>query len=181
VNAAPDPTDPLHRVMTALRDFGEGSDRAVDRAGRMAGLYRTDLRALNILMRRSAAGLETTASDLGRLLDLTKPAATAVVDRLVASGHAIRERSTQDRRRVLILHTDSAVRDGGAAFAPVGAAMHAALVGFTDEELETALEVIRAAADALRELESAPPAPGSDGHGADGSSADGRGADGPRA
>ena len=154
-----DPHDPLHAVMTALRDFGESSDRMVDLAGRTVGLYRTDLRALNILMRRASAGLETSATDLGRHLHLTKPATTAVVDRLVESGHAVRERSLQDRRRVLIHHTDSAVRDDGAAFAPIGGSMRAALAGFSPAELEAALRVIRAATDALTDLESALPGP----------------------
>lgn len=139
--------------MTALREFGESSDRMVDLAGRTVGLYRTDLRALTILMRRAAAGLETSASDLGRHLHLTKPATTAVVDRLVESGHAVRERSLQDRRRVLIHHTDSAVRDGGAAFAPMGGSIHAALADFSAEELQTALRVIRAATRSLADLE----------------------------
>lgn len=158
MNSAPDPHDPLHAVTTALRDFGESSDRMVDLAGRTVGLYRTDLRALNILMRRASAGLETSASDLGRHLHLTKPATTAVVDRLVESGHATRERSQQDRRRVLVHHTDSAVRDGMAAFAPMGGTLRSALAGFTDEELRTALQVIRAATASLTDLESALPA-----------------------
>lgn len=153
----PDPHDPLREVLTALRDFGESSDRMVDQAGRVVGLYRTDLRALNILMRRAAAGLETSASDLGRHLHLTKPATTAVVDRLVESGHAVRERSLQDRRRVLIHHTDSAVRDGMAAFAPMGGSMRAALQDFSAEELEAALRVVRAATAALNDLDSALP------------------------
>lgn len=159
MNSAPDPQDPLHAVMSALREFGESSDRMVDRAGRTVGLYRTDLRALNILMRRASAGLETSASDLGGHLNLTKPATTAVVDRLVESGHATRERSQQDRRRVLIRHTDSAVRDGMAAFAPLGGSLRAALERFSPDELHTALEVIRAATASLSDLESTLPRP----------------------
>ncbi|WP_245232135.1 MarR family winged helix-turn-helix transcriptional regulator [Micrococcus lylae] len=158
MNSAPDPHDSLHAVTTALRDFGESADRMVDLAGRAVGLYRTDLRALSILMRRASAGLETSASDLGGHLRLTKPATTAVVDRLVESGHATRARSQQDRRRVLVHHTDSAVRDGMAAFAPMGGALRAALADFTDEELRTALQVIRTATASLTELESTLPA-----------------------
>jgi len=145
--------------MTALRDFSESSDRMVDSAGRTVGLHRTDLRALNILMRRAAEGMETSASDLGRHLNLTKPATTAVVDRLVDSGHAVRERSLQDRRRVLVHHTDTAVRDGGAAFAPMGGSLRAALADFSEEELRTALRVVQAATGALQDLESALPRP----------------------
>lgn len=143
--------------MTALRDFGESSERMVERAGREVGLYRTDLRALNILMRRQAAGLQTSASDLGRHLNLTKPATTAVVDRLVDSGHASRERSSQDRRRVLIHHSESAVRDGMAAFAEMGGMMRTALAQFSPAQLQTALQVVRAATAALADGDSALP------------------------
>lgn len=159
VTSAPDPRDPLHAVVTALRDFSESADRMVDSAGRTVGLHRTDLRALNILMHRASAGMATSASDLGRHLNLTKPATTAVVDRLVDSGHAVRERSLQDRRRVLIHHTDSAVRVGGAAFAPMGGSLRAAFAGFSEEELHTALRVVQAATGALQDLESALPRP----------------------
>lgn len=144
------PVPPRHQaVVGALRAFSELSDQAADDAGRDLGLGRTDLRALTVLMRRAAAGEETTVTDLGRGLHLSKPAATAAVDRLVASGHAVRRRSEADRRRVIVDHTDSAVADGRAAFLPLAARISAALDGFPDEDLDAALRVIAAATTAL--------------------------------
>lgn len=144
------PVPPRHQaVVGALRAFSERSDQAADDAGRGLGLGRTDLRALAVLMRRAAAGEETTVTDLGRGLHLSKPAATAAVDRLVASGHAVRRRSEADRRRVIVDHTDSAVADGRAAFLPLAARISGALDGFSDEDLDAALRVIVAATVAL--------------------------------
>lgn len=150
MSATVGPIPPGHQaVVAALRTFSELSDQAADDAGRSLGLGRTDLRALAVLMRRAATGEETTVTDLGRRLHLSKPAASAVVDRLVASGHAVRRRAEDDRRRVIVDHTDSALTDGRAAFLPLAARISGALGAFSDAELDAALRVVAAAAAAL--------------------------------
>ncbi|MDO4240471.1 MarR family winged helix-turn-helix transcriptional regulator [Micrococcus sp.] len=150
MSATGGPAPPRHQaVVGALRAFSELSDQAADDAGRELGLGRTDLRALTVLMRRAAAGEETTVTDLGRGLHLSKPAASAAVDRLVASGHAVRRRSEGDRRRVIVDHTDSALTDGRAAFLPLATRISGALEAFSDAELDAALRVVAAAAAAL--------------------------------
>lgn len=152
MSAPPSPVPPRHlAIVGALRAFGEGSDHAADLASRGLGLNRTDLRALSVLLQRAGAGEETTVTDLGRSLHLTKASATAAVDRLVASGHARRRRSEVDRRRVLVDHTDSAVADGGAAFAPLALRISAALADLDDADLDAALRVVRAATAALED------------------------------
>lgn len=150
MSATGGPVPPRHQaVVGALRAFSELSDQAADDAGRDLGLGRTDLRALTVLMRRAAAGEETTVTDLGRGLHLSKPAASAAVDRLVASGHAVRRRSEGDRRRVIVDHTNSALTDGRAAFLPLATRISGALDAFSDAELDAALRVVAAAAAAL--------------------------------
>ncbi|MDO5635226.1 MAG: MarR family transcriptional regulator [Micrococcus sp.] len=147
------PVPQEHRaLLTALRIFSERADRVADAAARDLHLHRTDLRAVSILARRAAAGQETTASDLGRHLHLTKAATTAVVDRLVASGHAERHRSDEDRRRVLVRHTESAVTDGRAAFLPMSLAISDGLAEISAEDIATALRVITAATESIAEL-----------------------------
>ncbi|MDY6054905.1 MarR family transcriptional regulator [Micrococcus sp.] len=138
-------------VVLALRTFSERADHAAEQAGRTLGLSRTDLRALSVLMRRAAEGEETTVTDLGRGLHLTTPAATAAVDRLVASGHVVRRRSERDRRRVILDHTPSAVADGRAAFSPLAERIGAALADVPRADLEAALRVIDTAAAALED------------------------------
>lgn len=147
-------------VVHALRAFSEGAEHAVDEAGRGIGLHRTDLKALAHLMRCADEDRPVTATDLGAHLHLTRAATTAVVDRLVASGHARRRRDDVDRRRVLVEHTDSARRDGAAAFLPLSLRISGALTPFTAEELRAALRVIEAATAALQAPPDAPAAPG---------------------
>lgn len=146
-------------VVMALRAFSEGAEHAVDEAGRGVGLHRTDLKALAHLMRCAEARQPVTATDLGAHLHLTRASTTAVVDRLVASGHARRRRDEADRRRVLVEHTESARRDGAAAFLPMSLRISGALTPFTAEELRAALRVIEAATAALQAPPDAPAAP----------------------
>lgn len=69
---------------------------------RLMGLKDTDYTALSLLMRRPMGPTE-----LARSLHLTTSATTAVVDRLVAAGHAVREPHPQDRRRTTVRAVDS--------------------------------------------------------------------------
>ncbi|VXB79859.1 MarR family winged helix-turn-helix transcriptional regulator [Citricoccus sp. K5] len=151
----------LFQLIHALRRYAEVADRTVDAAGHRSGLHRTDLRALTILMQRQAAGLNTSPTDLGRMLSLTSASTTALVDRLVANGHAQRTPSTTDRRRVSISHTDTAAVDGRKIFMPMARTMTDRLSGFTPEQMQTAIEVLAAATEALDsfEAQAAPPPP----------------------
>lgn len=161
MSSRPLPASARHlALLGALRAFSESSDRAADLAGRGLGLHRTDLRALSTLVGRQARDLPTTATELGRHLHLTKAATTAVVDRLVASGHAVRHRSTRDRRNVLVEPTASALSDGAAAFRPMAQHISAALEEFDDAELAVALRVVEAATRGIAPLAGEPPATG---------------------
>ncbi|QCU77298.1 MarR family transcriptional regulator [Citricoccus sp. SGAir0253] len=145
----------MRELVHALRRYAEASDRVVEAAGQEHGLFRTDLRALALLMQRQAEGLQTTPKDLGRLLNLTSASTTALVDRLVANGHARRSRSTTDRRSVIVHHTPQALEDGRAVFAPISEHMMRRLTGFSPEQMRTAAEVIAAATGALDDLDGA--------------------------
>ncbi|MGM7671174.1 MarR family winged helix-turn-helix transcriptional regulator [Microbacterium sp. A93] len=143
----------IHQLIQSLRRYAEASDRAVDAAGQRSGLHRTDLRALTILMQRQAAGLDTSPTDLGRLLRLTSASTTALVDRLEANGHAQRSPSTTDRRRVRVNHTQTAAEDGRRVFVPMARHLASHLAGFTPDEMQSAMRVLTAATDALNTLD----------------------------
>jgi DNA-binding MarR family transcriptional regulator len=152
----------LFQLIHALRRYAEVADRTVDAAGHRSGLHRTDLRALTILMQRQAAGLNTSPTDLGRMLSLTSASTTALVDRLVSNGHAERTPSTTDRRRVSISHTDTAAVDGRKIFMPMARSMADRLSEFTPDQMQTAIEVLAAATEALGTVEAPagpPPSP----------------------
>lgn len=149
---------PAWELVRALRDYTEVAERVVERSGAAHGLHRTDMRTLSLLMRRQAEGLVTTPSDLSRILGLSSASTTALVDRMVGHGHAERERSERDRRSVSIVHTESAAVDGRSVFTPIAQHTMRWMADFSEEELDTATRVLRAAtqamADAERELDS---------------------------
>lgn len=69
---------------------------------RLMSLKETDYAAMAILMREPMGPTE-----LARALHITSAAATAVVDRLVRAGHAVREPHPEDRRRMIIRAVES--------------------------------------------------------------------------
>lgn len=121
-------------VVLLLQRFALASDRFIEATGASRGMHRTDLHALEILMREQRVGNNPTASQLGSKLGLTAAATTALVDRLENSGHATRERSETDRRKVHVMTTNSAREDGIAMFGPLARALASVAAEFTSEE-----------------------------------------------
>lgn len=140
-------------LVQALREYSEVSERVVERSGSQRGLHRTDMRTLSLLMNRQAEGLVTTPSDLSRILGISSASTTALIDRMVGHGHAERSPSERDRRSVSVTHTDSAAREGRSVFMPIAQHTMRHLAEFSDEEIATAVRVLQAATEAMREAE----------------------------
>ena len=143
------PRESVVRLVAALRQYAEETERVIDVHGTRHGHHKSDLRALSLLMRRQQAGLETTPSDIAKHLNLSSPSATALVDRLVKHGHAERQCSDVDRRSVRIVATDSALQEGRAIFVPIAQQSAEAFDEFSDDELDAAERVLSAATQAL--------------------------------
>jgi len=73
-------------------------------------------------------------SELARRLQMTSGAMTALVDRLEASGHVVRERHPADRRRVLVTRTERADEDLTAEIAPMAMEILELAEGLDDAE-----------------------------------------------
>lgn len=72
-----------------------------------------DLLVLRHLLQAQQHGRFVSPSELSRYLGVSTASMTAIVDRLVASGHVRRERHASDRRSIYIVptaDTDSEVR-----------------------------------------------------------------------
>jgi DNA-binding MarR family transcriptional regulator len=136
---------PLVRL---LQEFTLEANRYVDAAGGRNDMHRTDLNALAVIMRHSAADRVVTPGTLRKELNLSSPATTALVDRLCGSGHLVRERQGQDRRQVQLRMTDKAYRDGSAMFLPLARHMGSAMAEFSAEELETVTRFMNSMIDA---------------------------------
>lgn len=135
-------------LMALMQQFTIETDRYVDTAGERDSLYRTDLHALSILM--AAARTERTATPglLREELNLSSPATTALVDRLVAAGHVTRRRSDTDRRQVHLELTDQALATGPRLFAPLVQHINGVLDEYPEEQLVLLGTMLRRVTDA---------------------------------
>jgi DNA-binding MarR family transcriptional regulator len=125
------------RLVHRLRAVTVQLDQQAARFAARHGLHRTDVRALIALLDAARAGTPATPGRLAAELGLNSASVTALVDRLERLGHVRRERDPTDRRRVLLVVSESAVALGWEWFGPLIDAMLAALSPFTPAELDT--------------------------------------------
>lgn len=148
-----DPTGPAQTVMLALREASALAtlyDAAVARA---LALSPSDLECLDFVSRNQPA----TAGSLARATGLTTGAVTGVIDRLELAGFVRRERSSPDRRVVLVVPTASFESEVLPLFEPMRRRQAEALARFDDDQLTLVAQFLHttlaAARDALEELE----------------------------
>ena len=110
-------------------------DAMGDRFAQQHALGRTDVRAIVAIMDAARTGSALTAGALGSAVDLSSASVTALVDRLERAGHVHRVRDPEDRRRVVLEISDSAMAAGGAFFGGLQRELLAAMDGYSDEEL----------------------------------------------
>lgn len=143
-----------HPVEELLHHYGEASGRFGRRMAHELGVHHTDLDAIAVL---HGAPEPLTVSELGRALQLSSAAVTAVVDRLERAGHLVRQRDDSDRRKV---HLAPTTRLDGAVHTmidPFVALLRARLAELDPADLDAAARVLDAALDALRALEEGDP------------------------
>ena len=73
-------------------------------------------------------------SELARRLQLSTGAVTALVDRLEASGHAVRAAHPSDRRRVVVTRTAKASEELAGESAPLEREVRALVEGLAEDE-----------------------------------------------
>src|SRR4051812_22275240 len=117
-----------------LRRLTVELDAVGQRFADLHGLNRTDVRALVAIMDAARRGQSLTAGGLGDAVDLRSASTTALVDRLERVGHVRRVRDPEDRRRVALEISDSAMAAGGEFFGGLQRDLVAAMSGFTDDE-----------------------------------------------
>jgi DNA-binding MarR family transcriptional regulator len=129
-------TDARHELALLLRRLSVELDAVGQRFAELHGLGRTDVRALVAIMDASRSGSALTAGGLGSAVELSSASVTALVDRLERAGHVHRVRDADDRRRVVLGMTDSAMAAGGEFFGALQRDLAAAMGAFTDNELD---------------------------------------------
>src|SRR3954447_5628540 len=99
-----------------LRRLTVELDAVGQRFADLHGLNRTDVRALVAIMDAARQGEALTAGRLGMAVDLRSASVTALVDRLERVGHVRRVRDPEDRRRVGLEMSESAMAAGAQHF-----------------------------------------------------------------
>ncbi len=134
-------------VSWALRDVNRMTG-AVDRTvARLLRLGHTETEALSLLM-EDGPGMGPV--ELGNALGIRSASATALVDRLETAGHVQRHRHPTDRRRQVVVPTDSARRDVIGVLAPLLADLDALAVELSEDEAVVVERYLRGVAEAMR-------------------------------
>jgi len=133
----------LERLQTLL-DVGSAAPVEV---ARRAALSTSELHAL-----RHLSAQPMGPADLARVLGVTPAAASGVVDRLEARGHAERRPHSVDRRRTEVHLTESGRAGAIGHLAPMFAALAALDASLSDEERAVVDRYLDGAIAAVRSL-----------------------------
>lgn len=97
-------------VLNALRRYRTAETSAQRRAREALGIGENALLALRVLLDAEKAGRTVNAKDLAEQLEITAASTSALVDRLVRSGHIVRHADPNDRRGVILTATGASMR-----------------------------------------------------------------------
>ena len=95
-------------VLNMLRTYRTAETAMRSRTRSDMKMNETDLLAIRFVMRGHKAGKNISPKDLSRLLNISTPSTTALIDRLEASGHLTRRPHPTDRRSLEIVPTATA-------------------------------------------------------------------------
>ncbi len=142
-------------VMNALNDYRAAEAAMLRRTRSLRGRGATDALALRYIQDAARAGEVIRPSELAHRLSLSSASVTALVDRLVNSGVAVREPHPFDRRASILRYAEpseeQAMNDLDQAMRPVADA----LASLDSQELATVLDFLgrmHAAVDAVARL-----------------------------
>lgn len=136
-------------IVHLLREVTIRTDRWVDARGAREGVHRTHLHALGHLMDAERSGRAMTPGELAAALNLSAPATTALVDRLVAAGHVERTSHPTDRRRTVLVVTAEAGRTGSAVFGPLARRLGDVVDALAPDEQEVVARFLTGVVEAM--------------------------------
>ena len=118
-----------------LRRLTVELDAVGERFADLHGLNRSDVRALVAIMDAARQGRALTAGGLGDAVDLRSASVTALVDRVERVGHVRRVRDPDDRRRVSLEISDTAMAAGAEHFGGLQRDLVTAMSSYSADEL----------------------------------------------
>ena len=96
------------------------------------GINPSDLECLDLVVMSGGV----TAGQLAEATGLTTGAITGVIDRLEKSGFVMRDRDSEDRRKVYVRAVPTRTRGANPFYGPLEEAFNAMLQGYSEEQLE---------------------------------------------
>lgn len=135
------------RSLDALEELVDVAALVPHEVARQAGLSTSELHSLRHLMDNPMGPV-----DLARSLGVTSAAASGVVDRLVARGHAQRRPHAEDGRRTQVVITDSGRLEVFVRLAPMFAALSELDSSLSEPERALVERYLRGATAAMRAL-----------------------------
>ncbi len=129
----------VDRVGVAVRRMGAQTVLASDVIAGLFGLHKTDLESLDLIHLHGGA---CSAGELSKATGLSSGSTTALIDRLVNAGYAVREADPNDRRRQIVRLLDEALAPIRAVYAPIQAEMYKLWSGYSPRDLALIEEFI---------------------------------------
>lgn len=98
--------EPAKAVLQALRQYRAAEQQMRQRTRDELNINDKDMQALHYLMHAHQHGSALGPTELSRLLSISTASTTALIDRLVHSGHVERQIHPTDRRALKLVPTD---------------------------------------------------------------------------
>ncbi len=144
----------LEKLMSAdMRALTAQSDRIGRHFARQYDVTGSDFNALLHIMVAERAGTPLTLAQLRQRMDVSPPAITYLVDRMIDAGHIRREPDPADRRKSLLRYEKSGMALARDFFNPLGAELRSAIADLPDRDLAAAHRVFTAMIAAMSTFE----------------------------
>lgn len=132
-------------TLLALHELTRLSSQVTPAVARRSGMSHNELRALEHLTDKTLG-----PSELGRLLGVSSAAASGIIDRLEARGHAVRASHASDKRRTAVTISESGRREVAVHLLPMFRELAALDASLGPEEREVVDRFLEGAIRAVR-------------------------------
>lgn len=136
-------------IAADVRALTAESDQIGHRFAALHTLTPSDFRALLHVIVAENAGAPLTAGELRKRMGTSGAAVTYLVERMIASGHLLRDSDPGDRRKVMLRVADHGMDVARAFFTPLAGHTHDTLAALPDSDLAAAHRVFAALVGAM--------------------------------
>ena len=130
-------------VLSAMRAFRTAETAMRRRTRGSMGMGENDLLAVQFLMRRQQSGQHVSPKDLAAYLGISSASTTVLIDRLVKSGHVLRQPHPSDRRAIRIVATPTSHREVRETLDDMNQRMLAAAEQLTPDEARAVVRFLQ--------------------------------------